>query len=241
MGQQAGTASGRGRAASPGGRLSVRAMADALGISKSEAHRDSQAGMPMHSVDAAREWRERTHDVARSADGRIDRPQIFGQDSSPNGVGATQQHRIQAPQQLSLASPGDGAGHLAAPGRQQPDPSPLAGGVQAPEDTPEPGDTALYRQERAQREQIRREREQLELDEMKGKLVSVDEASRCAFTAFRALRDAVLNVPARIAPQLAAESDQFAVEQLLDAELTAALTAFRVEGAVRDTDEESDD
>jgi hypothetical protein len=55
-------------------RLSVRAMAEALGVAKSQVHRDAQAGMPMHSADAARAWRLDQHDMSRTVEGRIDRP-----------------------------------------------------------------------------------------------------------------------------------------------------------------------
>jgi hypothetical protein len=69
----------------------------------------------------------------------------------------------------------------------------------------------------------------------------VEEASRLAFTAFRALRDALQNVPARLKDQLAAETDAFRVEQLLEVEITAVLASFDVESAVRDKDKADDD
>jgi hypothetical protein len=119
--------------------------------------------------------------------------------------------------------------------------TPPAAPVQTPEDTPEPGDTSEYRQARAAREKTRAEREELELSELRGRLLDVEEASRLAFTAFRALRDALQNVPARLKDQLAAETDAFRVEQLLEVEITAVLASFDVESAVRDKDKADDD
>lgn len=55
--------------------LSVRKMAKALGVTKSQVGRDKQAGMQMASVEAARAWRLATHDISRTVDGRIDRVQ----------------------------------------------------------------------------------------------------------------------------------------------------------------------
>lgn len=115
-------------------------------------------------------------------------------------------------------------------------------GDEPPADDPGDDDddphTAAYRQARAERERIRVDREQIELDQLKGKYIEVAEASRMVFTAFRALRDAVLNVPARIKDQAAAETDAFRVEQLLDNELGAALAGFNPNTALRDVDDD---
>lgn len=100
--------------------------------------------------------------------------------------------------------------------------------------------TAAYRRHRADRERVRSEREQLELDQLRGKLIDLEEAKRLAFTAFRSLRDAVLNVPARVKDQCAAESDSFKVEQLIEAELTAALDAFQPAKVLREQDDDDE-
>lgn len=78
---------------------------------------------------------------------------------------------------------------------------------------------------RADREQGRAEKEAIELAVLKGSLISVEIANRLAFTTFRTLRDAVLNVPVRLRDQLAGETDAARVEALLNADLTAALRA----------------
>lgn len=195
MGQGDGTAHGR---------LSIRRMATALGMSKSEVHRDAQAGMPMTGVEAAREWRRQHEDLSRTREGRIDRPEMFGRPDAPATV-------------------------LALPATEEPD------------EPPQPGDTAEYRRARAERERTRADREALELERMRGNLIDVDEASRLAFTAFRGLRDAIENVPARVKDQLAAEADPFRVELVLQAELTGVLASFDAESAVREKEDEGDD
>jgi hypothetical protein len=208
-----------GHGSGTGPKLSVRTLAAALGVSKSQVHRDALAGMPVHSVDAAREWRSRVHDVSRTVDGRIDRPQLsLRQEAPPLPFG-----RSDAP--------------LESPGAVEVPPAP----PEAPEDAPQPGDTAEYRKARAERERTRAEREALELEQLRGKLIAVDEASRIAFTAFRALRDAIENVPARIKDQVAAEPDPFHVERIMAAELTSVLQSFDVAAAVSEPDDEDDD
>lgn len=103
---------------------------------------------------------------------------------------------------------------------------------------PEDQHSLAYRGARAERERIRVERDQIELDQLRGKYIPVVEANRLAFTAFRTLRDAVLNVPARVKDQVAAESDAFTIEQLLDAELTAALESFNPAKVLRDPEDD---
>ena len=56
-----------------------------------------------------------------------------------------------------------------------------------------------------------------------GTLIEADECRETCFNRGRALRDAILNVPARISARLANMSDQFEVEQYLTTELKTAL------------------
>jgi hypothetical protein len=63
----------------------------------------------------------------------------------------------------------------------------------------------------------------LENDEREGKLLDVSKASREAFEFARILREAVLNVPARLAAELAAESDATRLHIRLDRALREAL------------------
>jgi len=89
--------------------------------------------------------------------------------------------------------------------------------------------------------EIRVSRERIELEQLRGSLISLEEAKRLAYTAFRSLRDAVLNVPARIKDQCAAETDSFEIEQIIDAELSAALRVLQsVQGPGRSHEDDAD-
>ena len=85
-----------------------------------------------------------------------------------------------------------------------------------------------YRESRASREFYVAAKQKLEYEQLLGQLINVDEAKRIAFTSFRAIRDSVLNVAARIKDQLAAETDPHVCEELLDRELSAALASVDV-------------
>lgn len=180
--------------------MSVRDMAAALGVSKSQVARDKLDGMPMDDVAAALDWREAHRDVSRSVEGRINRS------------GSTDTTRAAVSALASTAGEPDEADEIQAT------------------------DTAAYRQARTEREQIRRDRERMELDQARGKLIDATEAARLAFTSFRALRDAVLNAPARLAPLCAAETDTLRIEQLIEAELTSALSRVNHERLLAEVD-----
>lgn len=64
---------------------------------------------------------------------------------------------------------------------------------------------------------------ELQLRTKKGELLERTLVERQAFEAARRVRDAILNVPNRIADQLAVETDRFRVHQLMVAELNKAL------------------
>ena len=118
---------------------SIRQMAAALGVSKSQVARDAKAGMPMQDLEAARAWRLANQDLTRTAEGRIDRP-------------------------------------AAVAGRTLLPPGPTTDPDADSDEDPLPAtatdkDTAAYRAERALREAIRRQREQLELEQLRNELV----------------------------------------------------------------------
>ncbi len=85
-----------------------------------------------------------------------------------------------------------------------------------------------YRENRSKREYYVAAKHQLEYEQLLGQLINVDDAKRIAFTSFRAIRDSVLNVAARIKDQLAAETDPHVCEELLERELSAALASVDV-------------
>lgn len=180
--------------------ISIRAMAAILGVSKSQVARDAKAGMPLTDAAAASAWRLAHHDVAHTVEGRIDRAPSA---PAPSTAGASKRPAPAA--ESSEDVPADGGG----------------------EDEPAGEDaTREYREARTRREQINAERSQLELDRLRGTLIDVGEAKRLAYTAFRAVRDSVLGVPARISAQVAAESDQMKVDHMIEAALVDALGRF---------------
>ena len=64
---------------------------------------------------------------------------------------------------------------------------------------------------------------QLDFEERSGKLIRVDAVKAALANVFSATRDAMLQIPARLGPQLAAESDPAAAQSLLHAEIHQAL------------------
>ncbi|MDN2716110.1 hypothetical protein [Janthinobacterium sp. SUN120] len=94
-----------------------------------------------------------------------------------------------------------------------------------------------YRENRSKREYYVAAKHQLEYEQLLGQLINVDDAKRIAFTSFRAIRDSVLNVAARIKDQLAAETDPHVCEELLDRELSAALASVDVGQLVAESED----
>lgn len=87
----------------------------------------------------------------------------------------------------------------------------------------------------AKKEAFRAKLVELEYEERIGTLVRKEEVERESFRVGRLVRDGVLNVPARLAGILAAESDQRKVHDLLEKELRQALEALAL-----DDDEKKD-
>lgn len=116
-----------------------------------------------------------------------------------------------------------------------------------PEDVDEPTseDTSAYRRDRAERESIRKQKEQIELDQLRGRLVDKAEVGRLRFTEFRALRDALGNLGARIKDALAAEADPLRCEQIVEGEKDAILQDFAdkvlTRGVMADGDDDEGD
>ncbi len=189
---------------------SIRDLASALGVSKSQVGRDVQAGMPTHDVAAARAWRDANRDLSRTVEGRVDRPAVPAADG---GV-----------------APDAGPGTVGA----------APGGADDGDAEILPDDTSDYRKARTEREQIRRDRERMELDRDRGKLIDAADAARLAFTSFRALRDQAFNLPARLAPQCAVLTDPLQIEQLLEAELTAVFGNFTEDRLLAEPSDDDD-
>lgn len=93
----------------------------------------------------------------------------------------------------------------------------------------EPGEAMTYAEARAQHERFKARLAELELETRESKLVNADDVKRESFKAARQVRDAMLNIPDRVAGELAAESNQFKVHQRLVKEIRRALEELKLE------------
>lgn len=222
--------------------MTVRSIAEALEISKSAAGRFAKAGMPKDNAEAARAWLKQNG--SRLQMPAVGRPKRAAVPRETNTV--LRASRVSATGGETEAPPGQGAvidGH--APGIPNSTPPsdvggkpPGAGGAAPPPGNP---DLAHYAGERATRERIKREREEMALEQMRGSLIRVDQAQRAAFTVFRGLRDACENIALRIKDQIAAETDPFTVQAMLEHEVRSVFSGFDVRAAVQEVDDEDDD
>lgn len=82
-----------------------------------------------------------------------------------------------------------------------------------------------YTKARTGVEIIKLQRAQIELDELKGSLIAVDQVKRETFIMARALRDQLLAIPDRNSAIFAAEKDERKIHRMLLDEIRAALKA----------------
>ena len=80
-----------------------------------------------------------------------------------------------------------------------------------------------FNESRAKSEHFRAELARLDQEVKEQQLVEVARVQREAFTAARAVRDALGNIPDRVSNQLAAESDPVVIHQTLTEEIRKAL------------------
>lgn len=98
-----------------------------------------------------------------------------------------------------------------------------------------------YHQSRALREKINVEDAQLDLDLRKGKLIALDDAKQLGFTTLRTLRDALRNTGPRIAAVVAALTDPFDCEMVINAEIDAVLSSITADKLLTEQDDDADD
>lgn len=82
---------------------------------------------------------------------------------------------------------------------------------------------ATYMQAKTAREVYEAKNAQLEYEERTGKLIKVDAVKTTLASVFSITREALLQIPARMAPLLAADSDPASVQTTLHAEIHRAL------------------
>lgn len=102
----------------------------------------------------------------------------------------------------------------------------------APEPEPEPTSneprTATFQQARTLREAYMARLAKLEFEEKSGKLVPSEAVKNEAFKTARIVRDNLLNIPDRVAGELAAEANAFKVHQRLTLEIRRALEGMQL-------------
>lgn len=87
----------------------------------------------------------------------------------------------------------------------------------------------VYSEHQAKRELYRAELTRLEFEERIGSLIPVEDVAAEWFRLTRIVKDAVMNVPSRLAGVLASISDERKVHDILEAELRQALEALTTE------------
>jgi hypothetical protein len=88
------------------------------------------------------------------------------------------------------------------------------------------GNSAEFTRARTVHEHYRARLAKLAYDEKAGMLVSKAEVQTAAFNQYRQFRDAMFNIPPRVAAQLAAETDEARVYELLVVEIRKALNDY---------------
>ena len=83
--------------------------------------------------------------------------------------------------------------------------------------------SGTYMQAKTAREVYEAKNAQLEYEERTGKLIRIDAVRRVLAAKFTETRDALLQIPPRLAPLLAADSDPASVQTALHAEIHQAL------------------
>ncbi len=80
-----------------------------------------------------------------------------------------------------------------------------------------------YEKARTEKEIYRAKMAKLNYERMDGSLVPVEAVRKQAFETARMVRDSLLNIPNRVSPILAAESDHREINQILTKEITQCL------------------
>lgn len=109
------------------------------------------------------------------------------------------------------------------PETSEPEPEPEPEAAAAPEPR-----TGTFQQARTLREAYMARLAKLEFDEKSGLLVRADAVKNEAFKVARTVRDNMLNIPDRIAAELANETNQFKVHQRLTQEIRRALEDMKL-------------
>ena len=91
------------------------------------------------------------------------------------------------------------------------------------------GKSETFMQAKTRREILNADLAALELAEKEARLVPKAEVEREAFKVARMVRDSLLNIPDRVAAELAAETNQFRVHERLKLELRRAMEGLKID------------
>lgn len=178
-----------------------------LGRLRRSLSKDAKGRVQIDPAIADEEWRENT-----------DRAQQRG--------GAAGRGTEAAPQANDFeAAPGENVPPVARAGVSSAPFLPSAG-----EHLGAPTGAPSYSQSRAVREAFLAKTARVRYEMLVGSVVRADEVRDQAFKTYRIVRDALLGLPSRIAPELAATDSPFEVHRILTRELTAALAGLVDEG-----------
>ena len=144
----------------------------------------------------------RTGRITTTTDGKIDPAQ---------GDAEWKQNTAPRPRHRKSITPGRTAGRTS---------------LQVPQPALDPSSVGGYATARAVREQYLARITKIHHDQLAGKLVSRDEVAVEEFNEKRIIRDGVLNIADRVAAQLAAETDEKKVHEILTTELRNALNGI---------------
>lgn len=219
--------------------ISIREASRRIGVSDTAIHKAiktgrvtvedrTESGRPLVGWPLAQEqWKANTNEAKRTHIGeratvtvsvkpppvaKTGRPAITGAkpkaDAGPAKPAPPPAERASAPPEPP-PPPAD------PPARDEPTPPRSGGGV-----------PPTYAESRAIREAFMARLAKLEYEEKSGKLVPVDQVKADAFKTARIIRDGLLNIPDRVAHELAHETDPTAVHLRLTAEFRAVLEAL---------------
>ena len=170
-----------------------------LGIAKSAVSEQAKRGMPVDSLEAAQAWRAANLNPARKKGTRFDPAQLRPPQPDSPPAGATIAP-VNAGQQATTEK----------------DDTPE-------KSAPEPTRFSAFDEARTRREVADANLSELKEAELRGQVIRAD-AVRSAWAAkIATVRDALLQIPSRLAPVLAAESDLVVVTAKLETELRQAL------------------
>ena len=175
-------------------RVSQAAIGRALDLSQANITKLKKKGMPVDSVESAQAWREARQNVAA---------------------------RKAAPKKYSAntSNPHVAPGELPSP----PKASAEAGRVTGGGISFDPEFSEDYKAARTRREIAEANLAEMQESEERGLTIRVDAVKIAFATAFSTAREALLQIPSRLAPLLAAESDPAGVQNMLHAEIHQAL------------------